>query len=248
MPKLSEARFVERADVLSWGRVVRQPQRIARPAFRDELSRLIADPKWESTLAIGLRRSYGNSCLNSAGALIDATVLERFIAFDSQSGRLRAEAGISLSNVLQLVVPHGWFLPTTPGTRFVTLGGAVANDVHGKNHHRAATFGGSVVELGLQRSDGRRMALSSQSDPDLFAAIDRRPRTDRGDRMGRTATGPDPKRLSRRRNPTLRQPRRLLAARGRQRRLFRAHGRLDRLLVAWSAGGSRGFHPRKLGR
>jgi FAD/FMN-containing dehydrogenase len=170
MPEPSEGQFVERADVLSWGRVVRRPQRVAKPPFRDELSQLIADPRWKSKLAIGLRRSYGDSCLNSAGAIIDATALARFIAFDPQSGRLRAEAGASLSNVLQLVVPHGWFLPTTPGTRFVTLGGAVANDVHGKNHHRAAAFGASVIELGLQRSDGRRLTLSARSEPELFSA------------------------------------------------------------------------------
>ena len=170
MSQPSEGRFVERADVLSWGRVVRRPQRVATPPFRDELSPLIADPRWESKLAIGLRRSYGDSCLNSAGAVIDVTGLDRFIAFDPQSGRLRAEAGASLSNVLQLVVPHGWFLPTTPGTRFVTLGGAVANDVHGKNHHRAAAFGASVVGLEMLRSDGRRLILTPLHEPELFSA------------------------------------------------------------------------------
>src|ERR1700730_17176360 len=165
-----EERFVERADVLSWGRVVRQLQRVAKPFFRDELPQLIADPRWESKLAIGLRRSYGDSCLNSAGAVIDTTGLKRFIAFDRQSGRLRAEAGASLSNVLQLVVPHGWFLPTTPGTRFVTLGGAVSNDVHGKNHHYAGSFGVHVVGTGLLRSDGRRLVLGPDNEQDLFRA------------------------------------------------------------------------------
>ena len=162
--------FVERDDVLSWGRVVREPQRVAKPHFRDELPRLIAEAPRTSKLAIGLRRSYGNSCLNGAGVMIDATGLDRFIAFDPETGRLRAEAGASLSSVLQLVVPHGWFLPTTPGTRFVTLGGAVANDVHGKNHHRAATFGASVVAVGLLRSDGRRLILTPKLEPDLFSA------------------------------------------------------------------------------
>ncbi len=120
-------------------------------------------------LATGLRRSYGDSCLNSGGGMIDMTGLDRFIAFDPDAGVLRAEAGVSLSQTLRLVVPHGWFLPTTPGTRFVTLGGAVANDVHGKNHHRAGSFGCHVKALGLLRSDGER-ALAPQSDPGLFAA------------------------------------------------------------------------------
>ncbi len=163
-------RFLERADILSWGRVVRQPQHVARPSFRDELPGLVSEPGWKSKLAIGLRRSYGNSCLNSAGALLDATSLNRVVAFDPQSGRLQAEAGISLSDLLRLVVPHGWFLPTTPGTRFVTLGGAVANDVHGKNHHGAGTFGASVTGLGLLRSDGRRLKLTPELGPELFCA------------------------------------------------------------------------------
>ena len=163
-------RFVERDDVLSWGRVVREPQRIAKAHFRDELPQLISEPRWQSKLAIGLRRSYGNSCLNGAGALIDATGLDRFMAFDRQTGRIRAEAGVGLSKALQLVVPHGWFLPTTPGTRFVTFGGAVANDVHGKNHHRAGAFGAGVVAIGLQRSDGSRLTLTPELETELFCA------------------------------------------------------------------------------
>ena len=162
--------YLKRDDVLSWGRVVRQPQFVARPHFRDELPELISEPGWASKLAIGLRRSYGDSCLNGGGALIDTTGLDRFIAFDPKSGRLKAEAGISLSSLLRVIVPHGWFLPTTPGTRFVTLGGAVANDVHGKNHHRAGTFGANVAGLGLLRSDGRRLTLTDQIEPELFCA------------------------------------------------------------------------------
>ena len=163
-------RYLKRGDVLSWGRVGRQPQYVARPNFRDELPKLISEPGWESKLAIGLRRSYGDSCLNGAGALIDITGLDRFISFDPQSGRLKAEAGISLSRLLRVIVPRGWFLPTTPGTRLVTLGGAVANDVHGKNHHRAGTFGSNVIGLGLLRSDGRRLTLSARIEPELFCA------------------------------------------------------------------------------
>lgn len=165
------SRFVERGDVLSWGRVVRRPQRLARPHFADELPALLNDPAaTDSLLAIGLRRSYGDSGLNSEGAVIDMTGLDHFIAFDAGTGLLRAEAGVSLSQVLQLVVPKGWFLPTTPGTRFVTLGGAVANDVHGKNHHRAGSMGCHVTRLGLLRGDGERLELSPEENAGLFAA------------------------------------------------------------------------------
>jgi FAD/FMN-containing dehydrogenase len=170
MPTPTGDRFLERDDILSWGRVVRQPQHVARPSFLDELPSLVAEPGWNSKLAVGLRRSYGDSCLNSAGALLDATSLNRVMVFDPKSGRLQAEAGLSLSDLLRLVVPQGWFLPTTPGTRFVTLGGAVANDVHGKNHHGAGTFGTSVVGLGLLRSDGRRLKLTAEIEPELFCA------------------------------------------------------------------------------
>ena len=83
---------------------------------------------------------------------------------------LRAEAGVSLSDILRLVVPKGWFLPTTPGTRFVTLGGALANDVHGKNHHSAGTIGRHVRALGLLRSDLGYLTLTPQSDPALFSS------------------------------------------------------------------------------
>lgn len=167
---MPDKRFLERSDIVSWGRVVRRPQYVAQPHFRDELAGMIAEPTWNSKLAMGLRRSYGDSCLNSAGAIIEMTGLDRFIAFDPGTGRLRAEAGVSLSEVLQFVVPKGWFLPTTPGTRFVTLGGAVANDVHGKNHHRAGAFGASVLGLGLHRGDGRRLTITPTLEPELFSA------------------------------------------------------------------------------
>lgn len=154
-----------RRDVTSWGRVDRRPQGLAQPAFRDELPDLVAVG---NVLGGGLRRSYGDTCLNRGGGLIEMSGLDRVIAFDPVAGVLVAEAGISLSRVLQLVVPHGWFLPVTPGTRFVTLGGAIANDVHGKNHHRAGSFGCHVARLGLLRTDGDRQGVAEGSD--LFAA------------------------------------------------------------------------------
>ena len=110
-----------------------------------------------SLLPHGLGRSYGDVALNEGGVLLRTRGLDRFIRFDPGTGILRAEAGVSLAEVLALVVPMGWFLSVTPGTRFVTLGGAVANDVHGKNHHGAGTFGHHVTALELLRSDGTRL-------------------------------------------------------------------------------------------
>jgi hypothetical protein len=91
-------------------------------------------------LPYGNGRSYGDSCLNDNGTLLDMRGLDRFIHFDRITGVITCEAGVLFSQVLDLVVPAGWFPPVTPGTRLVTVGGAIANDVHGKNHHRAGTL------------------------------------------------------------------------------------------------------------
>jgi len=162
--------FRERTDVLSWGRVVRHSQLVANPRFADELPALLLDAGSRTKLAVGLRRSYGDSCLNGEGALIEMGGLDRFVSFDSQTGRLRAQAGVTLSEILRIVTPKGWFLPTTPGTRFVTLGGAIANDVHGKNHHRVGSMGNHVVALGLLRGDGERLTLNPAQFPEMFCA------------------------------------------------------------------------------
>ena len=96
--------------------------------------------------------------------------MDRLIAFDPTTGILRAEAGVLLSEILAFGVPQGWFLPVTPGTQFVTLGGAVANDVHGKNHHVAGSFGEQVRAFELHRSDGARMVCGPEENRDWFQA------------------------------------------------------------------------------
>ena len=143
---------------------------LSRPSSRDELPALILDSGSKTKLAVGLRRSYGDSCLNGAGVLIDMRGLDRFVSFDSLTGRLRAQAGTNLSDILRIVTPKGWFLPTTPGTRFVTLGGAIANDVHGKNHHRVGSMGNHVAALGLLRGDGERLKIDPTRFPEMFGA------------------------------------------------------------------------------
>ncbi len=145
----------------SFGRVVRAKHLVARPAFADEIRPLLSGLSADRPgLAIGLRRSYGDSNLNPDGRILDMTGLDRLITFDRDAGIMRAEAGVSLSQCLQFLVPLGFFVPTTPGTRFATLGGAVANDVHGKNHHAAGTFGASVTRLKLWRTDGSSHELA----------------------------------------------------------------------------------------
>ncbi len=121
-------------------------------------------------LPYGVGRSYGDSCLNNGGILLDTRSLRHFLLFDKTNGILRCEAGVTLSEILQIVVPHGWFLPVTPGTQYVTLGGAIANDVHGKNHHRAGTFGEYVLRFELLRSDGESFLCSQKDNSTLFNA------------------------------------------------------------------------------
>jgi FAD/FMN-containing dehydrogenase len=166
----SDMTYVLRNDALSWGRVIRTPQWVASPRFQKDLNALIAEHPGAAILPVGLQRSYGDSVLNSDGGLISMVGLDRFIAFDLAAGQIRAEAGVTLSDILKLVVPHGFFLPVTPGTRFVTLGGAIANDVHGKNHHSAGTIGRHVTRIGLLRSDGSRLEIGPDRNNDLFAA------------------------------------------------------------------------------
>jgi FAD/FMN-containing dehydrogenase len=115
-------------------------------------------------------RSYGDSCLNAGGALLDVSRLRRFIAFDESRGLLRCESGLTLAEVLAVIVPRGWFLPVVPGTKWVSIGGAIANDIHGKNHHRAGTFGLHVTGLELMRSTGERILCSPERNVELFRA------------------------------------------------------------------------------
>lgn len=154
----------------SWGRVPRAADQLTVPiAWRDQIGPALSSAR-RAVLARGLGRSQGDSCLNNSGVLLDTVRLDRFLGFDAARGVLCCEAGVTLDAVLRLVVPHGWFLPVTPGTKFVTVAGAVANDVHGKNHHRAGTFGRQVTRLLLVRSDGRQVVCSPREHADLFAA------------------------------------------------------------------------------
>lgn len=155
--------------VSSWGRLRQAPHEVSRPAFLDQ-ARAAANAGGAPALCYGLGRSYGDVCLNADGRLIGTDLLDRIVRFDRQQGIMRAEAGLSFDRLLRVIVPHGWFVPVTPGTKFVTLGGAVSNDVHGKNHEGAGTFGRYVRAIGLARSSGEILTLSPAENADLFAA------------------------------------------------------------------------------
>lgn len=151
----------------SWGRYPpSNPAAVFLRHWQDELL-----PGGDTALLpYGNGRSYGDSCLNNGEALLDMRGLNRILSFDRCTGILRCEAGVLLADILRLVVPMGWFLPVTPGTRFVTVGGAIANDVHGKNHHRTGTFGKHILRLALQRSDLGTVMCSPEATTELFNA------------------------------------------------------------------------------
>lgn len=150
----------------SWGRYFRYQQQEQSLYWRHD--RLPAVET--SLLPFGLGRSYGDSCLNERGVLLHASALNRFIAFNRETGLLRCEAGVSLADILALSVPQGWFLPVTPGTKFVTVGGAIANDVHGKNHVAAGTWGRHITAFELLRSNGERLLCTPMQNAHLFRA------------------------------------------------------------------------------
>lgn len=156
-----------RAEDDCWGRYPRAQHR--HVAVHDRLGDL---PRFSgSALPHGNGRSYGDSCQNPGGTLLQTRGLDRFIAFDAATGRLLCEAGVTLEEIVALVLPQGWFLPVTPGTSQVTVGGALANDVHGKNHHHHGSFGRHVLSFELLRSDGSRRVCRAEDDADgWFAA------------------------------------------------------------------------------
>lgn len=163
---------MSRSDLTSWGRFPRIPQTSHDVHWRAQLPRVLRDvaDRFGTTLAYGAGRSYGDSCLAASDHVIDTRGMDRFIEADWERGLITAEAGTTLEQVLSVCIPRGWFLPVAPGTQHVTLGGALANDVHGKNHHVRGTFARHVDRFGLVRSDRGELQCSLQENADLYQA------------------------------------------------------------------------------
>ena len=152
----------------SWGRYPRLSAEVLPLFWREDFP--VAHASGAKMLPVGMGRSYGDVCLLQNGTLLRTPELDRLIAFDTQTGLLRCEAGATLAEILDFAVPRGWFLPVSPGTKYVTVGGAIANDIHGKNHHVAGTFGLHVPSFELVRSDGRQFVCSSTQNPEWYSA------------------------------------------------------------------------------
>jgi len=163
--------MVYASELLSgWGNCPVERCDVARPESAVELRRLVMSDDGRSCISRGLGRAYGDSSLNLAGRVIDQTRLNRFTAFDPETGILTCEAGASLAEIMEVFLPRGWFVRTTPGTKFVTVGGAVASDVHGKNHHRDGSFGESVRSFRLLTARGETLDCSRTENADAFRA------------------------------------------------------------------------------
>ena len=121
-------------------------------------------------IAYGMGRSYGDVCLNPGGSIWDTKGLDRFVQFDVNTGVIACESGVLLRDIQRLVIPSGWILPVTPGTQMVTVGGAIANDVHGKNHHVCGSFGNHIRKIDLVRTDGTTIVCGPNQNQEWFSA------------------------------------------------------------------------------
>lgn len=156
--------------VTGWGRNRFATVRAARPERARELEAAVAEAGPGGVLARGASRAYGDAALNEGGAVILTERLNRILEFDAGTGIVTCEPGVTFADLLEVFVPRGFMPPASPGTAFATIGGAVAADVHGKNHDRHGSFGDHVQWFDLLLADGRTVRVTPESDPELFAA------------------------------------------------------------------------------
>lgn len=153
-----------------WGRFPVADQLCARPERRREAIEAVEDCNGDSVLPYGLGRSYGDAALNDQQRAILTERLDRMLGFDPETGRLQVEAGVSLKEIIDTFLPRGYFPPVVPGTQFVTAGGAVGCNIHGKNHHVAGCWGDHVRQLEILTGEGDVVTCDRETHPDLFDA------------------------------------------------------------------------------
>jgi decaprenylphospho-beta-D-ribofuranose 2-oxidase len=156
--------------VSGWGRTPMSASRVVRAETRDDLASAGKTAGPRGYIARGLGRAYGDSAMNAGGTVVESTQVSGVLDLDDATGVARVLAGTSLDSLLREVVPRGWFVPVTPGTRYVTVGGAIAADVHGKDHHASGCFGRHVRSMVLALPDGTCLNLTPQSHPEEFWA------------------------------------------------------------------------------
>jgi decaprenylphospho-beta-D-ribofuranose 2-oxidase len=153
-----------------WGGTPVTASDVVHPTSPAELVKAGLDAGARGMIARGLGRAYGDAAMNAGGLVVDATGVTGVLDLDPATGVVRALGGTSLDDLMRVSIPQGWFLPVTPGTRFVTLGGAIASDIHGKDHHVAGTFGRHVHQIVLGLADGTTRTLTPEATPAEFWA------------------------------------------------------------------------------
>ncbi|WP_406113940.1 FAD-binding protein [Streptomyces sp. NBC_01014] len=141
-------------SVSGWGRTAPTTSLLVRPRTYEEAAAAVRGCGARGSIARGLGRAYGDAAQNAGGAVLDMTGLDRIRSIDADTGVVVCDAGVSLHRLMEVLLPLGWFVPVTPGTRYVTVGGAIGADIHGKNHHVSGAFSRHVRSLDLLTADG----------------------------------------------------------------------------------------------
>ncbi len=162
----------EERSLCGWGRTARSRCRVVRPRGAEDVVEVLASPRQPSVgvIARGAGRSYGDAAQNGGGCVLDMTGLNRILSVDRERSLITAQAGATVAQLMASLAAHGLTLPVVPGTRHVTVGGAIASDIHGKNHHRDGGLARHVVAMSLCTPAGERLELSPEGDPELFYA------------------------------------------------------------------------------
>jgi decaprenylphospho-beta-D-ribofuranose 2-oxidase len=169
-PLTETAPATRTAMLTGWGRTEPTVARVSVPADKGELAAALKEAPARGVIARGLGRSYNNAAQNDGGRVVLTTRLNRISGLDENLGIAVCESGVSLEQLIIRALPAGWFIPVSPGTRQVTIGGAIAADVHGKNHHVAGSFARHVPWLDLLLPDGQERRVTPADDPRLFWA------------------------------------------------------------------------------
>ena len=160
----------DREALTGWGHTAPSVAQVTEPADPAAIPGLLRAATQRGVIARGLGRSYNNAAQNGGGLVIRTTRMNQIIGIDADRGLVTCEAGVSLEQLMTTMLPLGWFVPVSPGTRQVTVGGAIAADVHGKNHHVAGSFAAHVPEFDLLTADGQVRRVTPDRDPELFWA------------------------------------------------------------------------------